>query len=80
MSDDLYDQLDRALKSFLQTHFSHAQCLPSADSVLFLLGHVAIEKTMTTYAYPIVIFRDWKNACLRHKQREMASESLSLLS
>ena len=54
--------------------------MPSADSVLFLLGHVAMEKTMTTSAYPIVIFRDWKNACLRHKQREMASESLSLFS
>ena len=68
------------LNRFYKRTLAMRSAMPSADSVLFLLGHVAMEKTMTTYAYPIVIFRDWKNACLRHKQREMASESLSLLS
>ena len=68
------------LNRFYKRTLAMRSAMPSAGSVLFLLGHVAMEKTMMTYAYPIVIFRDWKNACLRHKQREMASESLSLLS
>lgn len=33
--------------------------MPSSDSVLFLLGSVALQTTETTYARPIAIFRDW---------------------
>ena len=33
--------------------------MPSSDSVLFLLGSVAMQITETTYARPIAIFKDW---------------------
>ena len=33
--------------------------MPSASSVLFLLGSVAMEMTKTTYSYPVSLFVDW---------------------
>ena len=33
--------------------------LPSAEAVLFLMGRVAWEKTQTSYARSLPLFKDW---------------------
>ena len=47
--------------------------MPNSDSVLFLLGSVAMQMTETTYARPIAIFKDWITLCSSDALRYGAS-------
>ena len=49
------ERLNRCYKRTL----SMRGAMPSASSVLFLLGSVAMEMTKTTYSYPVSLFEDW---------------------
>ena len=49
------ERLNRSYKRTLRMRGA----MPSSDSVLFLLGSVAMQITETTYARPIAIFKDW---------------------
>ena len=51
------ERLNRCYKRTL----SMRGAMPSASSILFLLGSVAMEMTKTTYSYPVSLFRDWKS-------------------
>lgn len=44
--------------------------MPSPESILFLMGSVAMEKEYKSYSYPVTVFRDVEE--LKKKQREEA--------
>jgi len=50
--------------------------MPSASSVLFLLGSVAMQMNKTTYSYSVSVFRD--NDLAVHSPSFRAKESPSL--
>ena len=50
--------IERLNRSYKRT-LSMRGAMPSASSVLFLLGSVAMEMTKTTYSYPVSLFKDW---------------------
>ncbi len=50
--------IERLNRSYKRT-LSMRGAMPSASSVLFLLGSVAMEMTKTTYSYPVSLFEDW---------------------
>ena len=63
------ERLNRSYKRTL--HMRGA--MPNSDSVLFLLGSVAMQMTETTYARPIAIFKDWITLCSSDALRYGAS-------
>ena len=50
--------IKRLNRSYKRT-LSMRGAMPSASSVLFLLGSVAMEMTKTTYFYSVSLFEDW---------------------
>ena len=53
--------IERLNRSYKRT-LSMRGAMPSASSVLFLLGSVAMEMTKTTYSYPVSLFKDWESS------------------
>ena len=63
------ERLNRSYKRTLRMRGA----MPNSDSVLFLLGSVAMQMTETTYARPIAIFKDWITLCSSDALRYGAS-------
>ena len=66
------------LNRFYKRTLSMRGAMPSVSSVLFLLGSVAMEKTKTTYSYPVSLFKDWRSTTVTHSSSYGAEESPSL--
>lgn len=48
--------------------------MPNPESVLFLMGSVAMEKEFKRYKYPVTVFRDVEE--LKRKKEEASSATL----
>ena len=68
------ERLNRCYKRTL----SMRGAMPSASSVLFLLGSVAMQMNKTTYSYPVSVFKDWSHDLAVHSSSFRAKESPSL--
>lgn len=63
-STNWIERLNRDYKRVLKMRGA----MPSADSILFLMGSVAMEKEYKSYNYPVSIFRDIEE--LKRKEKE----------